>query len=211
MKIIKELRWALIAFASLIIFFGVCFLLVPTNKNELPKKSRESRATTNPNAIAVVNQYAILPEGNKKATNIPEGNRKKFEHKPSEVKKEQSPVGALLDSPGPGPVPGLDISEEELKTLHEQQEQEIRRRAMDMDEIVVPPSKERPSGMTRGELMVLHEQQEREIQMRAMDPNEIIAPPTKDRPSGMTRRELQALHEQQEREIQMRATDMDEM
>ena len=89
MKIIKELRWALIAFASLVIFFGVCFLLIPTNKNEHSKESSESRVIPSPNATAVVSQYSVLVEKNSTEANIPEGKSKKFEHKPSEVRKEE--------------------------------------------------------------------------------------------------------------------------
>ena len=209
MKIFKELRWALIAFASLIIFFGVCLLLVPTTKNELHKESGKSRATPNPNAKAVVSQYSILVENKRTETDISQGKSKKFEHKPSEVKKEESLLSNPSDKKLTDLVPGLEMSEEELRTLHAQQMHEAEMEESDPDAIVIPPENGQP-GVTRRELMALHEQQMREAEMMENDLDVIVIPPEGGQP-GVTRRELQALHQQQMSEIEMMSRDPDEI
>ena len=168
MKIIKELRWALIAFASLVIFFGVCFLLIPTNKNEHSKESSESRVIPSPNATAVVSQYSVLVEKNSTEANIPEGKRKKFEHKPSEAKKEERLFPNPSDRKLTDLVPGLEMSEEELSALHEQQMREAEMMEKDLDAFVIPPE-DGQAGVTRGELQALHREQMREIEMKEND------------------------------------------
>ena len=62
MKIIKEFRWVLIGFVSLVLFYAVLLILVPTDNDNQFKESRKSLATPNPNAAAVVSQYSILAE-----------------------------------------------------------------------------------------------------------------------------------------------------
>ena len=104
---------------------------------------------------------------------------------------------------------GTGLTELELKALHERQMREIKMRANDPDEILVPSSDGRP-GLTRQEMKALHERQMREIKMRANDPDAIVIPPEGGHP-GVTRRELQVLQERQMREIKMRANDPDEI
>jgi hypothetical protein len=66
MKTIKEFRWVLIGFVSLVLFYAVLLILVPTNTDNQLKESRESLATPSTNATAVVSQYTFLTE---KSTN----------------------------------------------------------------------------------------------------------------------------------------------
>jgi hypothetical protein len=65
-------------------------------------------------------------------------------------------IASTINTDSPG------LTELELKALREQQMREIKMRANDPDEILVPPSDGQP-GVTRRELKALHEKQKNDL------------------------------------------------
>jgi hypothetical protein len=109
-------------------------------------------------------------------------------------------------------VPGCPgMTYQKLTTLHREQERAIRERAMNLDEVLLPPSDDGHPGLTRKELTTLHREQEQAIQERAMNLDEVILFPSDDGHPGLTGKELTTLHREQERSIRERALNLDEV
>jgi hypothetical protein len=117
---------------------------------------------------------------------------------PDILEKENSdpPLESQGDMKTERIVEGVGLSEEELKTLHANQRQEIEQIYGNMDAIVIVPGEDGDKSITLGELLALHEQQKQAIS-NADDLDEIVIPALNEGYPGLTKTDLIELHKQQ--------------
>jgi hypothetical protein len=106
-------------------------------------------------------------------------------------------------------VIGIDLTYAELKELHKKQSQGIEEKKKNLEEIIIPLSKDEEA-LTRKQIDKLHEKQKLEIEKMMSNPDEIVIPAEGDQPA-VTRGELEALHRKQKEKIEKMMNDPNEI
>jgi hypothetical protein len=100
-----------------------------------------------------------------------------------------------------GIVENVGLTVSELKALHAKQLRETEQMPIDIDEIIIPSTKNDPEGMTHRDLIALHEQQQLE-QETVYPLDEVVVIQPQSGSPGLTAAELYALHERQLQRIE---------
>lgn len=198
-KLLNRLKPSKGLYFTVVVLFGLAILaFIATNQsNDFSESEDQSKATIEnlKNQTIYDESHTILPKRSHEREILPSTEKIKDlgtlekENSDPQLKSE----GYLQNE---SIVEGVGLSENELKTLHANQRQEIEQMLRNMDGIVISPVEEDGKGITLGELLALHEQQKQAI-ANADDFDEIVNPALQEASPGLTRTDLIELHKQQ--------------